>query len=194
MKNLRAVTVLLLMVATLTFAANTPVGNYQGMLGTYGTRITEFPFYLLSVPNGSNVWSASVEAKLKDKWDRNKKPQEFSARGNFHLIGKTRVKITAGRAVTVKIDGKAYELNNYQKKNGAEFELQGGDHVLTLSVINNGGQLKECGVEITEVSNGKKVAIFVTKAEVDSFVGKYAKAAVELSDWSMSKSKIEAKP
>jgi hypothetical protein len=194
MKKAPAFLICLLMLATMVFAANTPVGNYQGMLGTYGTRTTEFPFYLLSIPDGSNVWDAEVEAKLKDKWDTNKKPQQFSARGNFYLTGKTRVKITAGRAVTVKVDGKAYELNNYQKKNGAEIELQGGAHVLSLSVINNGGQLKECGVWITEASNGKVVPIFVTKTEVDEFVSKYAKVAVEVSGWSMSKSKIEAKP
>jgi hypothetical protein len=189
MKIARAYLLLSMLLSAVAFAAS-PIGNYRGMLGTYGAKTFSYPFYLLAIPNGTNVWSETAMAKLNGKVDMNQKPQEFSAIGSIYLPRKTKVKIEAGRAVTVTVDGKGYELSNYQKRNGVEVELQAGLHKVKLTVGNNGGQLKECGIWITE--NSVEVPIFITKTEMNQFVAQYKKEADELSGWDVKKALIEA--
>ncbi|MEI6862295.1 MAG: hypothetical protein WCL04_08590 [Verrucomicrobiota bacterium] len=167
---------------------------YSGMLGTYGEATSDFPFYFLTTPDGSNVWSEAVAAKLNGKWDMNKKPPQFSARGHFYLFKATKLKIEAAGEVAVTIDAMGYELSNYNKRNGAEVDFSAGLHTIQLKVGNNGGQLRHCGIWITEVPGGTAVPIFVTKPEVDEFVGKYPKSAMEVSDWDAKKSKIDLTP
>lgn len=175
-------------------AEKLPAGElYSGMLGTYGNAASEFPFYFLTTPDGANVWSEAVAAKLNGKWDMNKKPQQFSARGSFFLPKAVRLKIEAERSVGVTIDDLGYELSNESKRNGALVEFSAGLHKIELKVGNNGGQLRHCGIWITEGEGDAPVPIFVTKAEVDTFVGKYPKTATEVSGWDAKKSRIETK-
>ncbi len=164
---------------------------YRGMLGSYGSN--EFPFYFLSVPDGSNIWGEAVKTSLNGKWDMARTPQQFTASGSFYLASPAKVKVEAGRAVTVTIDRLQYDLSNYGKWNGIETELAAGRHTLTLSVGNNGGQLAECGVKITALPGETEVPIFVTAGEVDDFVRGLPKGSRELSAWDAQQSKLAFK-
>ena len=165
---------------------------YKGMLGGYGTE-KEFPFYLLSAPDGSNVWGDVAMMKLNGKWDMDKQPREFSAIGHFYIPAKTPVKIDAGRAVSVFIDDKLYALANDAKPNGRVVEMAAGLHVIKLRVGNNGGQLPGCSIKLSSPSGMFEAPIFFTKSELDKFVAKYPKGSLELSDWDAKSAIVEIK-
>ncbi len=161
---------------------------YRGMLGRYGGQ--DFPFYFLTVPDGTNVWGAAVKQKLNGKWDMRQAPQQFDASGHFYLPGRAKLKVEAGGAVTVVIDGLGYDLSNYGKWNGIEIAMAAGLHSVSLSVGNNGGQLPGCGVKLTDLPGGTEVPIFVTADELDAFVKKMPEGSVELSDWDARQSRL----
>ena len=161
---------------------------YRGMLGSYGGK--QFPFYILSVPNGSNIWGEAAKKKLNGKWDMRQAPQQFEASGSFQLADKAKIRVEAGRGVTVVIDGLGYDLSNEGKLNGIEIAMAAGLHSIKLSVGNNGGQLAECSVKITGLPDGNEVPVFVTESEVGDWLEKMSQGSQELSDWSAVQSRL----
>jgi hypothetical protein len=157
------------------------------MLGTYGK---DFPFYLLSVPNGTNVWGEVAKKTLNGKFDMNNAPQHFTATGKFYLPSKTKVMLSAGPAVNVTIDGKGYDLSNYDGANSAQVELNAGLHTIKLDVENNGGQLPGCSVKITNPSGQFELPIFVTQNDIAAFVKTLPKGAIEISGWDTRKTRL----
>ena len=167
---------------------------YKGMLGSYG-KDNEFPFYLLSTPSGTNVWGESAKSKLNGKWDLNKKPDAFNAIGNFYVAKKTKIKIEAAIAVSVTIDNLGYGLTIDSAYNAASavVEMAAGLHVIKLSVSNSSEQVPKCRIMITDVTGAFEAPIFVTKSDLDKFLAKYPKGAIEVSGWDVKASLLDLK-
>jgi len=169
----------------------TLVACYRGMLGSYGK---DYPFYILSIPDGSNVWGDFIKKTLNGKFDViNKAPQQFTASGKFYLPKKLKLSVEAGRAVNVTIDKLGVDLSNYGKTNSAVFELDAGLHAIKVDVINNGGQLPECSVKITDPTGKFECPIFITESDVTDFLKTLPQGANELSAWDWKKAKLDFK-
>jgi len=163
---------------------------YRGMLGSYGK---DYPFYILSVPDGSNVWGDAITKKLNGKFDVTKPPQQFTASGKFYLPKKLTVIVEAGRAVSVTIDKLGYDLSNYGKTNSTAVELDTGVHSIKLDVGNNGGQMSECSIKITDTTGTFVCPIFITEGDIADLVKTLPKGATELSGWDQKSTKIDLK-
>jgi len=166
----------------------TGVACYRGMLGSYGK---DYPFYILSVPDGSNVWGDLIKKTLNGKFDMNKAPQQFTASGKFYLPKKLKLSVEAGRSVTVTIDKLGYDLSNDGKTNSAIIELDAGLHSIKLDIKNNGGQMPKCSIKITDTAGKFECPIFVTQTEIADFVKTLPQGALELSAWDAKKAKLD---
>lgn len=162
-------------------AINSPV---TGMIGTYKNRNGAIPFLMLSVPNGDNVLSDSVKRSMMGKIDMDTAHFTFTSRGQIAIPGSANYRITGGRACSISIDGKKYDLSNYRQTNTAEIPLTAGVHEISLDVINNGGQLAEAQVRVVDL-NGKEIPIQISMDEVAQLLKTPIDGAmpVELSGW-----------
>jgi hypothetical protein len=143
-------------------------GRLPGVFGMYKASGGIAPYVALFVPDGKNVMSDQVKAIFAAA----KPPVQaggYIGLAHFELPRDGKYTITAGRAVFVQADGIKLELHNYGNKHGEVFDLKRGVHQLKMDVDNNGGQLAETLISITD-EKGKQIPLYILPGEIDPLV------------------------
>jgi hypothetical protein len=150
------------------------------MIGRYQMGGKPIPFLILSVPSGANVFNESVRSLMNGKISIEPGIMSFEATALLPIPKDGLYRVTAGRACTVSIAGKKYDLSNYSAKNGAAVELIKGVHRFGLSVGNNGGQLAEASVEVRDAGNGALLSPVIGRGDLESLLDE---KLTEVSGW-----------
>ena len=147
-------------------------GRYVAMLGIYADARgsgTALPLINLNVPNADNVLNAEILNRMRETVDVQPYYLTLRATGNILLSETGEYRIELGRACYVAIDGRKYALDNYAKRSSRVFRFAQGKHKIDFWVGNNGGQLNEAFLEITEAETGKSIPVFCTEKEISEF-------------------------
>lgn len=97
--------------------------------------------------------------------------------------------------MTVHIDGKKLELDNYQGTKSIEMQIPRGEHLLTVNVINNDSQLRESKVRIVDQATGEAIPIVISLDQAKTFANTPVAGAkpLDVSNWSANDHAVRIK-
>lgn len=147
--------------------AAAPEQYFLGMLGVYSKANGPTAYINLRTPNGENVFDDGAKIKLKGM-----SGLSFSAKARLVVPVDGVYRVEAGRACELTIGDEKYgakELDNYGKRNAADFPLKRGTYAITLTVGDNGSQMREAFVQVSDRASGKPLPIIISQTEIDEF-------------------------
>ncbi|MCE9590552.1 MAG: hypothetical protein K8S99_08515 [Planctomycetes bacterium] len=161
---------------------------YRSLCGKIMNRHGPIPYAFMAVPDGNNLLTESVLARLRGHVDMDLREYEGTGRLTIPSTGVYR--ITCSQSLYLN----GLLIGGFLRD--AATKLDAGTYDVRLTCGNNGGQLPTTTLKIVQDSSGKVVPVYNSQLDIEAFLANPINGSVpkELSGWRPSRENLVVLP